>query len=139
LALLFIIAIGAVLLVGAATSNSDNVAAQIRAETAAEVARTENRLALAEQAHRHFLENVPVILVIAGGLVLVGLVGVMIWRTVEADNYRREVAARQAPQLPPPVIIVNQLPGQSRADAWRDVEHLALQSGRQGEVTIWHE
>jgi len=123
---------------------ADKAAADmVRAETAQEVARSWAAREAAAQSHQFFLENVPVMLLIAAGAVVVGLLAFTLWRHVEAENYRREMMAihgpppRQQQALPPPQIIVVQLPDQGRREMWRELE--ALRTRQNQEVVIYRD
>lgn len=75
-----------------------------------------------DQAHRQFLELVPVLLVVAGCVALAGLAVFLVWYTWYARMEQRWIST--TPAALPPVVHILVLPvpaAESRGEYWRQV------------------
>lgn len=105
----------------------------IAAKSEAQATATALKLEQNEQSHRHWLETLPVLLMIGGGVVITlafGLVAMWLYREQDARRVR-ETVAQPAPALPMTVHVWNlpaTEPGTRRADYWRQIESQVVDS-----------
>lgn len=110
LVVLVILSVVALVLVGC--ESADNAAARranaeaqvIQANTEAANERAANRMAQAEQGHRHFQENMPIIFIVAGAMVMVPFLACVAWWMIREQSIRQQqmMILSQQPQLPAP-------------------------------------